>query len=190
MGSDIALNSLEKIPKEDLGLIFDNLVKSDSLDMHSVTNGSVANGINGKFSNEINNDEFLNPLSTIENLRLSNVNRVVIGNLNINYLPNKFNQLKKLVLKHVDILVLTETKLDDSFPNSQFSVDGLSEPFRIGRNRSGGGVMIYVRNVILSKLLAKHSKYQKQLPEVFYEKRCSWKSHKIHRKTPVPESLF
>ena len=158
--------------------------------MHSVTNGSVANGINGKFSNEINNDEFLNPLSTIENLRLSNVNRVVIGNLNINSLPNKFNQLKELVLKHVDILVLTETKLDDSFPNSQFSVDGLSEPFRIGRNRSGGGVMIYVRNVILSKLLAKHSKYQKQLPEVFYEKRCSWKSHKIHRKTPVPESLF
>ena len=113
-----------------------------------------------------------------------------MGNLNINSLPNKFNQLQELVLKHVDILVLTETKLDDSFPNSQFSVDGLSEPFRIGRNRSGGGVMIYVRNVILSKLLAKHCKYQKQLPEVFYEKRCSWKSHKIHRKTPVPESLF
>ena len=60
--------------------------------------------------------------------------RVVISNLNINSLPNKFNQLKELVLKHVDILVLTETKLDDSFSNSQFSVDGFSEPFRIDRN--------------------------------------------------------
>ena len=30
----------------------------------------------------------------------------------------------------------------------------------------------------------------KQSPEVFYEKRCSWKLHKIHRKTPVPESLL
>ena len=108
-----------------------NLVKPDSLDMHS----SVANGgIKAKFSDEINNDEFLNPLSTIKNLRLSNVNRVVIGNLNINSLPNKFNQLKELFLKHVDILVLTETKLDDSFPNSQFLVDGFSEPFRIDRN--------------------------------------------------------
>ena len=76
--------------------------------MHS----SVANGgIRANFSNEINNDEFLNPLSTIKNLRLSNVNRVVIGNLNFNSLPNKFNKLKELVLKHVDMLVLTETIL-------------------------------------------------------------------------------
>ena len=29
---------------------------------------------------------------------------------------------------------------------------------------------------------------QKQSPEVFFEKRCSLKFHKIHRKTPVPES--
>ena len=125
--------------------------------MHSVTNFSVENdGINAKFSNEINNDEFLNLLSTIKNLRLSNVNRVVIGNLNINSLPNKFNQLKELVLKHVDILVLTETKLDNSFPNSQFSIDGFSEPFRIDRNRSGSRIMIYIRGIIPSKLLTKH----------------------------------
>ena len=31
---------------------------------------------------------------------------------------------------------------------------------------------------------------QKQPPEVFYEKRCSYKLHKIHRKTPVPESFL
>ena len=29
---------------------------------------------------------------------------------------------------------------------------------------------------------------QKQPPEVFCKKKCSLKSHKIHRKTPVPES--
>ena len=63
-------------------------------------NGSVTNGgITPKFSNEINNDEFLNPLSTIKNMRLGSVNRVVIDNLNINSLPNKFNQLKEPVLK-------------------------------------------------------------------------------------------
>ena len=31
---------------------------------------------------------------------------------------------------------------------------------------------------------------QKQPPEVFCKKRCSQKFHKIHKKTPVPESLF
>ena len=62
--------------------------------MQSVTNVSVGNG---KFPSEINNDEFLNPLSTIKNLRSSNVARAVIGNLNITSLPNKFNQSKELV---------------------------------------------------------------------------------------------
>ena len=31
---------------------------------------------------------------------------------------------------------------------------------------------------------------EKQPPEVFFKKRCSQKFFKIHRKTPVPESLF
>ena len=111
MRSNIALNSLQKIPRKGLGLGFDSLVKTNSLDMPSITNGSVANGgINTKFSNEMNNDEFLNPFSAIKNLRLSNVNRAVKGNLNINFLPTKFNQLKELVLKHVDILVLSSQK--------------------------------------------------------------------------------
>ena len=44
--------------------------------MRSVINGSVANGgINAKLSSEISNNEFLDLLSTIKILRLSNVNR-------------------------------------------------------------------------------------------------------------------
>ena len=31
---------------------------------------------------------------------------------------------------------------------------------------------------------------QKQPPEAFCKKICSWKFHKIHRKTPVPETFF
>ena len=31
---------------------------------------------------------------------------------------------------------------------------------------------------------------EKQQPEVFCEKRCSSKFHKIHKKMPVPESRF
>ena len=128
MGPDIALNYLTKIPKKELGLAFDNLVKPKYLNMYCITTGRVANGgINAKFSNEIKNDEFLDPLSTIKNLRLSNINKIVIDNLNINSLPKKISQLKELVLNYVDILVLTEMKLDDSSPNSQFLVDGLIE---------------------------------------------------------------
>ena len=83
-------------------------------------------------------------LSEIKNLRLRNVNKFIIGNINIKSLPNKFEQLKDLVLKHIDVLVITETKLDDSFPTSQFLIKGLAEPFRLDRNRNGGGVIIYI----------------------------------------------
>ena len=102
------------------------------------------------------NDASLDPLSEIKNLRLRNVNKVIIGNININSLPNKFEQLKELVIKHIDVLVITETKLDDSFPTSQFLMKGFAEPFRLDRNRNGGGVMIYIRDAIPRRLLLKH----------------------------------
>ena len=76
----------------------------------------------------------------------------------------------------MDIFVLTETKLEDSFPNSQFLVDGFSEPFRIDRNRSGGGVMIYVRDVIPSKFLTKHF-FPNDIEDLFVElnfRKCKW----------------
>ena len=63
--------------------------------MRCVTNSIVVNGgIRVKFSNEINNDEFLDQLLTIKNPLLINVNRVVIANLTINVLSNKFNRYK------------------------------------------------------------------------------------------------
>ena len=50
------------------------------------------------------------------------MNRLLIGNLNINSISNKFDQLKLLVRGKVDILVITETKLDSTFPTSQFLI--------------------------------------------------------------------
>ena len=55
------------------------------------------------------NDAFPHCITDIKNLRLRNVNKVIIGNLNINSLPDKFDQLREIVLKYVDVLVITET---------------------------------------------------------------------------------
>ena len=59
-------------------------------------------------SKSINNAS-LNSLSELSELRLRSVNRVLIGNLNINCIRNKFDQLKGTMLKYIDILILTET---------------------------------------------------------------------------------
>ena len=52
---------------------------------------------------DLENKQALNPLSVVKNLRLKNLNKTIIGQININSISSKFNQLKVLVLKHVHI---------------------------------------------------------------------------------------
>ena len=65
----------------------------------------------------------------LKKIRLKDPKNVIIGNLNINSISGKFDQLKCLISNHVDILVLTETKLDEMFTTSSFLIDGFSSPF-------------------------------------------------------------
>ena len=81
-----------------------------------------------------------NLLFEIKKLRIRNPNKIRIGNLNINSLSNKFEQLKDIAMEHIDILALTQTKLDDTFPTAQFLVNGFSEQYRLDRNRKGEGL--------------------------------------------------
>ena len=55
--------------------------------------------------------------------------------------------------KYVDILLLSETKLDDSFPTAQFSLNGFCKPYRLDNSSKGGGIIPYLRDGIPSKLL-------------------------------------
>ena len=96
------------------------------------------------------------------------MNKLLIGNLNINSISNKFDQLKLFVRGKVDILVMKKTKLDSTFPASQFLIEGYSEPYRFDNNRNGGGVLIYVREDILSKTLTDH-KVPHDIKENFVE---------------------
>ena len=59
----------------------------------------------------------------------SNVNKLVFGQLNINSLRNKFDMLGELIKGSVDVFMTSETKLDDSFPEGQFFIDGYHKPF-------------------------------------------------------------
>ena len=93
----------------------------------------------------------------LKQIRISNLKNVIIGQLNINSLRNKFYGLVELIHGNLDILVITETKLDDTFPEKQFLVPGYKKPYRLDRNRNGGGVMIYVREDIPSDILLKHN---------------------------------
>ena len=92
-------------------------------------------------SSEILADSF----SKIKKARIEKINNFIIGNLNITSFPNKFGELKVLVNGMLDILIITETKLDGTFPVSQFHIKGFSKPCQLDRNRDGSGVIIYMR---------------------------------------------
>ena len=49
--------------------------------------------------------------------------------------------------------MISETKLDESFPVSQFLIPGFENPIRLDRSSSGGGIMLYIREGIPFKLL-------------------------------------
>ena len=75
-----------------------------------------------------NESEVTNPSDILKKIKLSNVNRLVIGHININSLRNKFESLKILIKGNIDLLVITESKLDESFPTQQFAIDGFTLP--------------------------------------------------------------
>ena len=132
---------------------------NDSIKLFGTKNRSqgLANENNPKVQ-KINNDSIIHSeIPELKELRLKNINRLIIGNLNINSIPNKFDQLKIIIKDKVDILLITETKLDSSFPENQFLIPGFSKPFRKDRNRHGGGLLLYVREDIPAKELSRHT---------------------------------
>ena len=78
-----------------------------------------------------------------------------MGHLNISSVRNKFEYLKPIISPIFDIFLVSGTKLDDSFPNNQFYLNGY-KMFRRDRNGSGGGLCIYVKEAIAAKQLNLH----------------------------------
>ena len=51
---------------------------------------------------------------------------------------------------NVDIMVISETNLDESFPNGLFNIPGYVLSCRLDHNHFGGGIIVFVREDIPS----------------------------------------
>ena len=91
--------------------------------------------------------------SVLKRLPSNHTQQIIIGHLNISSIKNKLDRMKPMLLDDIDILMVTETKLDDFFPASHFNVEGFSTPFRLDGNKNGRGIILYIRSyTIASKL--------------------------------------
>ena len=58
-----------------------------------------------------------------------------------------------IIKNEIDVLMISETKMDNSFPISQFTITGYSIPFRLDRTSHGGGILLLVREDIPFKII-------------------------------------
>ena len=63
------------------------------------------------------------PRNTLENTRRKNINRLIFAQLNINSLRNKFESLQHIINKNTDVILISVTKIDSSFPSVQFHLN-------------------------------------------------------------------
>ena len=100
-----------------------------------------------------------------------------------------------MVTEEIDILMITERKLNDSFPVSQFFIQGFCTPFRLDRNKNGCGILLYIRSNITSTKLNEYI-IKNQIEAFCMEKRirnsiwllcCSYNPRKLQIASHIQE---
>ena len=89
-------------------------------------------------------------LDSLKGLRLKHPNRVVFAHININSIRNKFDMLASACDRNIDVLMISETKLDASFPQNQFIINDYNH-YRLDRNSKGGGILVFILEDIPSR---------------------------------------
>ena len=127
-------------------------------------------------------------LQVLHHENLKHSKNPIVGYLNIYSLQNKLTDLR-VILKYLslDYFVLSETKLNESFPNAQYTLDSHEIRARRNRNKFGGGVIEYVRKCLICKRIVKYEvKYSEcTCSEITFSKK-KWVIFSIYR-PPIAE---
>ena len=89
----------------------------------------------------------------LKSLSIGSLKKIIVAQLNINSTRNKFVFLTHQIKGNIDILI-SATKLDESFPACQFLMNGYRVTFCFDKNGNWGGILLYIREDVTSKLLS------------------------------------
>ena len=73
-----------------------------------------------------------------------NTHRLISAQINMNSIRNKFDALVSGIRGNINILMISETKLDESFSTRQLVIKGFTASYRLDRKGSAGGILVYV----------------------------------------------
>ena len=128
--------------------------------------GRNSNNTNESFLSE-SPDTLNDNLIGLSKQRLTYPKDLIIGHLNINSVRNKFSSLQQTVLSKTDIFLLSETKIDDSSPNSQFLTEDL-KIYRKYRTKTGGGLLLYVNGNLPGQIINSY-KFKENSERILFE---------------------
>ena len=128
------------IPSKTIVLNYTNFEREESFLLDQSTSSTFAHKLN------------LDPYSNIANVRSKKPSILIIAQLNINSVRYKFDLVIEIFHSNVEILLISETKIDSSLCTAQFKIEGYAT-YRLDRNSNGGGILLCVREYIPSTLL-------------------------------------
>ena len=116
-------------------------------------------------------------MSYLDNLRTKFSRNLFIAHLNVNSLRYNFFEIYDILNgNRIDIFGISETKIDASLTNAQFSIDGF-ELYRQDRDCKGGGIFVYIKNSLPHRLLNAHTGLTNDVEYMSFEicfKRRKW----------------
>ena len=59
-----------------------------------------------------------------KSIKAKHPKNLFFGHLNVNSIRNKFVSIQELIKRTFDVFLISETKIDDSFPNAQSKIEG------------------------------------------------------------------
>ena len=97
-------------------------------------------------------------LDGLNKLSKEHQNNPITGYRNINSLRNKINDFSKICRKtQIHVLCIDETKLNESFRDAQFHIEGYQYPgFRKDRNKNGSEKIVSVKEGHIAKRILEY----------------------------------
>ena len=171
-------------PEEDWGKTQPQYQESDA-ELNSTFSDLSVTGTNSEDENRF--DVF----SDLRKLKNENKKRPIIGYLNINSVRYKFDELKEILTdKIVDLLIISETKIDSSFNDNLFKVEGYKMERR-DRTTHGGGLTTFVRSDLPFK--RRKDLECQEIETICYElsmAKCKWCIVGAYRKPSLENKVF
>ena len=100
--------------------------------------------------------EFYEDESYLKKLRTKHPKNILFGYVNINSLGNKFEYLEEIIKNMFDVFLVSECKLDLSFPDTQFQIANYNM-FWKDQNKNDGGLLFDVNQDLNYKIVNTHN---------------------------------